>query len=166
MSHGVSDLTTSSQDEKNDYVHDDTLHHQIVGSAKDDVNLKLANPLAGISQDQLLRDGAAFAHRYNLGHLEKEFAKGAVIAQDPLRFELLTILDETDKEILRHEQNNKWSQPKDLYMLVVMCSVCAAVQGMDETVINGAQLFFAHQFGIDPVSIRSIQIYYYYYYST
>ena len=162
MSHGVSDLTTSSQDEKNDYVHDDTLHHQIAGSAKDDVNLKLANPLAGISQDQLLRDGAAFAHRYNLGHLEKEFAKGAVIAQDPLRFELLTILDEADKEILRHEQNNKWSQPKDLYMLVVMCSVCAAVQGMDETVINGAQLFFAHQFGIDPVSIGSIQIYYYY----
>ena len=31
-----------------------------------------------------------------------------------------------------------------------MCSVCAAVQGMDETVINGAQLFFAPQFGIDP----------------
>ena len=31
-----------------------------------------------------------------------------------------------------------------------MCSVCAAVQGMDETVTNGAQIFFAPQFGIDP----------------
>ena len=31
-----------------------------------------------------------------------------------------------------------------------MCSVCAAVQGMDETVINGAQIFFGPQFGISP----------------
>lgn len=30
--------------------------------------------------------------------------------------------------------------------LVVMCSVCAAVQGMDETVVNGAQLFYEKQF--------------------
>lgn len=33
-----------------------------------------------------------------------------------------------------------------------MCAVAAAVQGMDETVINGAQLFFAPQFGIDTTS--------------
>ena len=33
-----------------------------------------------------------------------------------------------------------------------MCAVAAAVQGMDETVINGAQLFFATQFGIDTLS--------------
>lgn len=33
-----------------------------------------------------------------------------------------------------------------------MCAVAAAVQGMDETVINGAQLFFATQFGIDTLN--------------
>ncbi len=31
---------------------------------------------------------------------------------------------------------------------VVLCSVAAAVQGMDESVVNGAQLFFPQQFGI------------------
>lgn len=41
-----------------------------------------------------------------------------------------------------------------LYYLVILCSVAAAVQGMDETVINGAQLFYPSQFGIGGDSQR------------
>jgi MFS family permease len=32
---------------------------------------------------------------------------------------------------------------------MALCSVCAAVQGMDETVVNGGQIFYSKQFGID-----------------
>jgi hypothetical protein len=42
----------------------------------------------------------------------------------------------------------EWKQPGTLYYLVILCSVAAAVQGMDETVVNGAQLFYPEQFGI------------------
>lgn len=35
-----------------------------------------------------------------------------------------------------------------LYFMVIMCSVAAAVQGMDEAVINGALLQFPYEFGI------------------
>lgn len=30
-----------------------------------------------------------------------------------------------------------------------ICSLCAAVQGMDETVVNGAQIFYKKEFSID-----------------
>lgn len=33
--------------------------------------------------------------------------------------------------------------------MVVMCSIAAAVQGMDESVINGANIYFIPQFGIE-----------------
>ena len=90
-------------------------HHQNVGPAKENVNAKLANPLAGIPQDQLMRDGAAFARKHGLVDLEDEFAKGAVIAQDPLAFEGLDILTGEEKAVLRREQTHRWAQPFQLY---------------------------------------------------
>jgi hypothetical protein len=61
-------------------------------------------------------------------------------------------------ETLRFEQEargnagtsfkDKWKWPFSLWFVVGLCSVCAAVQGMDETVVNGAQIFYSRQFGI------------------
>lgn len=144
--------------------------HGAVGGASSNKNAILANPLAGVPRETLMNDAATFAHAHGLGHLEKEFIKGALIAQDPVAFENLDILSEEEKEVFRREITHRWSQPKDLYLCVVliffrsyaanvnkcslciMCAVAAAVQGMDETVINGAQLFFAPQFGIDTLT--------------
>ncbi|KAI0633858.1 hypothetical protein C8Q77DRAFT_819219 [Trametes polyzona] len=111
-------------------------------------DVKLANPLTGIPHDQLMEDAATFAKTHGLGHLEEEFRKGALVAQDPTAFESLTQLDEEDKEVLRRELTHRWSQPLQLYWLVILCSLSAAVQGMDESVINGANLFFPQQLGI------------------
>ena len=86
-----------------------------IDPATENINAKLANPLAGIPQDQLMRDGAVFAKRYGLSYLENEFVKGALIAQDPLAFEKLDILSEKELGVLRREQNKKWSQPFTLY---------------------------------------------------
>ena len=98
--------------------------------SEENVNAKLANPLAGIPQDQLMSNAEDFAKKRGLGHLVEEFKKGALIAQDPLGFEKIDYLSEEDKEILRHEQTHKWDHPKSLFWLVVMCSVAAAVQGV------------------------------------
>ncbi|KAL6300612.1 hypothetical protein BKA93DRAFT_828919 [Sparassis latifolia] len=105
-------------------------------------NVKLANPLAGIPHEQLAEDAAEFAKTHGLGHLTEEFKKGAIIAQDPTAFESLTILTDEDKDVLRRELTHRWHQPWQLYYLVILCSMAAAVQGMDESVINGANLFF------------------------
>ncbi|KAI1783044.1 hypothetical protein LXA43DRAFT_977304 [Ganoderma leucocontextum] len=109
--------------------------------SSENLNAKLANPPSGISHEQLMADTAEFAQTH----------KGAIVAQDPLAFESLPLLNDADRNVLRREiTHGKWDQPLTLYYLVVMCSFAAAVQGMDEFVINGANLFFPAQFGIDP----------------
>ena len=96
----------------------------------ENINAKLANPLAGIPHDELRKDGAAFARRFGLEGFEELFSKAAVVAQDPLGFETMDILSDEEKTALRKEQTHRWDQPLSLYWLVVMCSVAAAVQGV------------------------------------
>lgn len=86
------------------------------------LNAKLANPLAGIPQDELIKDGEMFALRNGLEDMSELFRKGALVAQDPLAFENLPLLTETDKQALRDEVSNKWRHPKMLYYLVILCS--------------------------------------------
>ncbi|GAA5890014.1 hypothetical protein JCM6882_009199 [Rhodosporidiobolus microsporus] len=109
----------------------------------------LDNPLAGISLDRLEAMGRAFAREKGLEQYELEFAKGAQAAQDPTVYETLPLLSEEDKEVIRREVTHKWSHPKTLYSLIICCSMAAAVQGMDESVTNGANLFWPIQFGLD-----------------
>ncbi|KAF9071032.1 hypothetical protein BDP27DRAFT_1322661 [Rhodocollybia butyracea] len=98
-----------------------------------DLTAKLANPLADIPHEQLMEDAKIFAETHGLEDLVIEFQKGALVAQDPSQFESLTQLDEEDKNVFRREITHKWDQPKMLYYLVVLCSMAAAVQGMDES---------------------------------
>ncbi|KAG7093135.1 hypothetical protein E1B28_009418 [Marasmius oreades] len=114
------------------------------------LNAKLANPLAGIPREDLIVQATLFAEKYGLQDLTPELQKGALVAQDPTAFEEHELLDEKDKAILRRELTHRWSHPKTLYYLVILCSMAACVQGMDEAVINGANIFFATQLGINP----------------
>ncbi|KIY53043.1 hypothetical protein FISHEDRAFT_69189 [Fistulina hepatica ATCC 64428] len=114
------------------------------------INAKLANPLAHIAQEDLLRDAEKFAMTHGLEDHVEVIKKGALVAQNPTAFETIPLLDDADRAALRREITHKWQQPKTMYYLVILCSVAAAVQGMDESVINGANLFFPKQFGIDP----------------
>ncbi|PYH88618.1 hypothetical protein BO71DRAFT_488613 [Aspergillus ellipticus CBS 707.79] len=112
------------------------------------LNAVFENPLAGIPREQLLQDVERFCRESGLeGHLD-EFRKGALISQNPQGALDLPDLTEADKEIIRREQTHKWSQPWQLYFMATMCSLAAAVQGMDETVNNGAQAIYLKQLGI------------------
>ncbi|KAN0068909.1 Sugar transporter domain containing protein [Elaphomyces granulatus] len=106
------------------------------------------NPLAGISREQLLRDVETFCNQYGLREYEDTFKKGALVSQNPEMAQELTELSEEEKEVLRRESTHKWSYPWQLYFLAGMCSLAAAVQGMDETVNNGAQTIYLQQLGI------------------
>lgn len=104
------------------------------GDAVDDAitkaNIKLANPLAGISHEQLMENGAEFARTHGLGHAEDLFRKGALAAQDPLAFDNISHFTEEEKAIFRREFTHRWDHPTTLYYLVILCSVAAAVQGV------------------------------------
>ncbi|KAH8556074.1 hypothetical protein BGW37DRAFT_450874 [Umbelopsis sp. PMI_123] len=74
--------------------------------------------------------------------------RGALLANDPDNWEKRTDITEEEKEVLRREVTHRWHQPAQMYFLAAVGAMAACVQGMDETVVNGAQLFFIEQFGL------------------
>lgn len=78
---------------------------------------KLRNPLYGIPKAQLMAHVEAFAIEKGLTESLSDLKKGALIAQDPGRFETLDELSEEDKEIIRREKTHRWHQPKTLYWM-------------------------------------------------
>ncbi|KAI9757550.1 MAG: hypothetical protein M1815_000772 [Lichina confinis] len=124
---------------------------------RQNASARLANPLADYTHEELEDMGAAYAQKYIRGTDDdvRAFRQGAVLAQDPHCYDTYQALSSEDREIIRVEFLKKWHQPALLYLVMVLCSTCAAVQGMDETVINGAQLFFSGPFGIKGNDSRS-----------
>lgn len=81
---------------------------------------KVRNPLAGISKPQLMRDVEAFAQEKGLMDSLPELQKGALIAQDPTRFEMVEELTEEEKDVFRAETTHRWRQPRTLYYMTGM----------------------------------------------
>lgn len=91
-------------------------------------NTRIKNPLADLSQSQVLRDVEDFAQEYHLTDILPELKKGALVARDPAEFESVSDLTETEVTALRDEVLHKWRQPKALYFTIILCSIGAAVQ--------------------------------------
>jgi len=96
-----------------------------------------------------MRSVETFAAAQGLHDILPLLKKGALVAQDPSSFENIPELNESDKEALRQEISHRWRQPKVLYLVVLLSSIAAAIQGWDQTGSNGANLSFPMAFGID-----------------
>jgi hypothetical protein len=101
--------------------------------ARRNLNAKLANPLDGYTFAELRQMGRDYAKLHAIAEPEdiRAFELGAVLAQTPEQFDRLknhATVEEMD--VLQKEFSNRWSQPKLLYLVIVLCSTCAAVQGM------------------------------------
>ncbi|KAI9894236.1 MAG: hypothetical protein M1814_004090 [Vezdaea aestivalis] len=53
-----------------------------------------------------------------------------------------------DLEALHDESCHRWRQSKSLWITIALCSIGAAVQGWDQTGINGANLYYPEALGI------------------
>ena len=100
------------------------------------------NPLKTRTKEQLMEDVDAFCQKFELTEFNEDFRKGALAAQNPDMVAKMPELNAEDKHIIERETTHRWSHPFMLYWLSVMCSMAAAVQGMDETVNNGAQALY------------------------
>jgi hypothetical protein len=100
------------------------------------------NPLKQRTKEELLKDVAEFCRIHDLNDYHDDFRKGALAAQNPESIQSLEELTAEDKDFIEREQTHRWSHPFMLYWLCCMCSMAAAVQGMDETVNNGAQALY------------------------
>ncbi|KAK9459722.1 uncharacterized protein V1516DRAFT_687450 [Lipomyces oligophaga] len=103
---------------------------------------KIENPLAGISQEQLLRDVDEFAVAYGLVDIKDLLRKGVLVAQTPSAIDHIRELNDEDREALHNETAHRWRLPKTLYMTIAQFKV------WDQTGSNGANLSFPDALGI------------------
>ena len=105
---------------------------------RNNLNAKLANPLTGFSPQELAAKGEAYCRDNSIGDDEdiRAFRLGATIAQNFELYDDCEGLTTEEKQSLREEIEHKWSQPWKLYLIVVLCSTCAAVQGMGKLITD------------------------------
>ncbi|KAI1615704.1 MFS transporter [Exophiala viscosa] len=125
----------------------DTTHIDLESS----VTAKIKNPLAHLTNEEVIRDVEDFANTNGFAELTPMIIKGALVAKDPPAFESVPGLTDAEQEAIRNEVLHKWRQPTKLYFTIILCSIGAAVQGWDQTGSNGANLSFPEALGI-PVS--------------
>ncbi|KAK9350588.1 putative facilitated glucose transporter [Lipomyces doorenjongii] len=109
----------------------------------------VVNPLTRVSSEQAVADARAFAEMHGLPQHAGVFGRAALVARDPARFEMVSELDDQEREALRYERDHKWHGPVMLWYSITLCAVGAATQGWDQTGSNGANLSFPQEFGID-----------------
>ncbi|WVQ73793.1 hypothetical protein IAR50_003373 [Cryptococcus sp. DSM 104548] len=113
------------------------------------VNAKIQNPLFGKTKEELFYEADSFCEEFGFTDKKELFRKGALLAQNPHKFDQYEELDVQDKAVILREKTHKWSQPKALIFTVILASIGAAVQGWDQTGSNGANLSFPIEFGIN-----------------
>lgn len=85
-----------------------------------EVSKKLANPLAGLSAEQLGAMGEDYARLAGLTSDEdmRAFRLGAIIAGDHTQYDQIPELTDREREVLERETTHKWSNPSMLYWVV------------------------------------------------
>ena len=118
------------------------------------INAKIANPLAGFSHDQLAARGEEYERRFQIGDEEdiRAIRLGAILVQDPNRHNEVLGITEEESATLTGEITNRWSQPRLMYLVIILCSTCAAVQGM------GKSLFWFAFGEIDTLADKNLQM--------
>lgn len=111
------------------------------------------NVLTQYTEEQVMEMGRNYARKYGLN--EDIFARGAAVARNPFGFQKMSFLSEKEKQALYDEQHRPWKVPFKLYSVIAMCSMAAAVQGMDQTVINGALLYYPEGLGLGEDTMRN-----------
>lgn len=120
------------------------------------VNAILANPLAGYSNSQLMQMGEDYVRKHEIGNEEdiRAFRLAAIIAKDPLKFDTVDGLTKEELLVLKEEFTQKWRQPKLLYIVIVLCSTCAAVQGMGISITYSYNLTLLTILKMKPLSME------------
>ncbi|KAF2634027.1 hypothetical protein P280DRAFT_554874 [Massarina eburnea CBS 473.64] len=127
-------------------------------SGADRPDRRLAQPFSGWSHERMSASVDKFLDDSGLGDYEKYIRRGAFLAQSKAAFadgreraDRLKLKD-SEREYLDLENSprkiDKFRQPWRLYALVGVCSLGAAVQGWDETAVNGAQIYYTDALGL------------------
>lgn len=102
------------------------------------INMKLQNPLAGMSHDELMTDVEQFAKEHNLDYALDDLQKGALVAQNKAGFENFDQLTDDDKTLIREEKLHRWKQPRMLYYMTSQSSISSKKASCADTFKSSA----------------------------
>ena len=139
----------------------DSLGHKTSHSSSRDEKLALdetgeSNILSQYTEQQVMDMGRNYALKHDLD--PELFSRAAAIARSPTEFNSMSFLTDSEKESLNKEFTKKWHMPGRLIQVIALGSMAAAVQGMDESVINGATLFYPKAFGVTPEKMKNADL--------
>lgn len=89
-----------------------------------DASAKMANPLAGLSQEVVVRMAEEYCAQHGFTAEEdlRVFRLGAMIAGNSFQWDTVEGLTDTEKEALQKEVDHKWkANPMKLYGVIVVC---------------------------------------------
>ncbi|KAH7106218.1 hypothetical protein BKA62DRAFT_686392 [Auriculariales sp. MPI-PUGE-AT-0066] len=102
-----------------------------------------------VSRDDFVRDAVSFCHAAALSEHVRDFERGAHLVFDPTDWDAVPSLTSAERQVLEREHTHIWDQPFPIFFIAICSSLAAVVQGMDEAVVNGAQVFYYEYFGIE-----------------
>ncbi|KAH0170533.1 putative MFS myo-inositol transporter, partial [Aureobasidium melanogenum] len=109
------------------------------------------DPYLGKTERDIIVDLEGLIQQYDLHDLGEELTRGARYAYNRDDTDRLDP-NEDERHWIAKERSSafkdKWSQTKMMYYVAVLCGAAAIVQGMDQTAVNGAQLFYFEDFSI------------------
>ncbi|KAG7194912.1 uncharacterized protein KQ657_004020 [Scheffersomyces spartinae] len=117
---------------------------------EDPVDAEIGNILADYSEKEVMNMGRLYAGKHGLD--PELFARAAAVARKPRDFNSMSFLSEEEKMALHEEEHHPYRMAPRLIGVIALGSMAAAVQGMDESVINGATLFYPKAFGVDKMA--------------
>ena len=106
---------------------------------------RVQNPFIGMTKREVIADAALIAGVHGLNGVMDEFMVGAAVAKatldSPDGYTKTYQCDDNVRKVLAHERKYPYrALPLTQYLLSALCAGCAIVQGMDQTIINGAQV--------------------------
>lgn len=113
------------------------------------------NILAEYTEEQVMEMGRQFAEKYGLPNEDDIFGRAAGLARRPDNYDRLSYLKEDERIACYDEIHHPWRAPPKLIAIIAASAMGAAVQGMDETVINGANLFYPSALGLGADTVRN-----------
>ncbi|KAH3902557.1 related to arabinose-proton symporter [Saccharomycodes ludwigii] len=107
------------------------------------------NVLGSYTEEQVMEMGRNFALKYNLPNENDIFGRAAALARSPNNFDRMEFLTQGEKIACYDEIHHKWKNiPKKLIAAIIGSAMSASVQGFDESIINGANLFYPKAVGL------------------
>ncbi|RFU31981.1 hypothetical protein B7463_g4375, partial [Scytalidium lignicola] len=100
-----------------------------------------------LTVEQVIERASKLAEDCGLADKQEVLIRGAKLAHRPREF--YTSATAPEKQALQDEVRQRFKQPLAVWWVSVVNAMAATVQGMDETVVSGAQLYFLKYFGLE-----------------